>query len=114
MAEPAVVVKLARTVVHPEQAPKVFHKVLWARVGADFVLELGQADIQELRDALDAARATKANETQVKLWVTDRFTITPTTLLDLIRSTNEMARDMVKEKYLDQKSVVAAIEGKDG
>jgi hypothetical protein len=94
MTEPTIL-NVHRVLVHPELPPKTFHKLFWARVGNDMVLEVAHADLQDLREVLIEVR-DKKSERQATLFVTERYSMTPTTVIELLRTASDLARDLVK------------------
>lgn len=105
MEKKTVKIKARRAVLHPEKPPRIFNKLLWTRVGPEAVLDIGYYDLAEMRDALDKAKASPSTETEVTVYVTERLTITPISILDLLRVSSQLAREFVSEKMLDADDV---------
>jgi methionine synthase I (cobalamin-dependent) len=62
---------------------------MFARVGADILLEAGYFDLLELKEALEAARSTGL-ETEATLVVRHRLHLQPRVLRQLVTAANEI------------------------
>jgi hypothetical protein len=113
MAKPEVLkVAVNRVIANPEKPPGTFHKLLFTRVGSDSILEFAHMDLSQVRALLDDAKAKSASEIPVTLYVSQRYTMTPSSVIELLRVSHEMAKDLVNEKVLKQSDVQDALEGK--
>jgi hypothetical protein len=92
-------IKLRRHLVNPSVPPKPAHQFMWTRVGTDIVLEVGYFDLPELRTALQRAK-DKGQPAETSFYVTDRFTLTPTSVASLVQAGKDLARDMEQQRML--------------
>lgn len=115
MSDEAVKVSIRgiRHLLNPERSPSSFNKVLWTRIGSEAVIEIGFYDLPEMRDALQAAIDTPGKIVDVTVNVTDRFSISPGNLLDIIRAAGSLGRDFVREELLPPEAIDAAWRGDD-
>jgi hypothetical protein len=100
MKERAITVRPRRVVVRPEQPPGTFHKVLWTRLGKDLILEFAHMDLETVRLAMEDAETKGASEIDVTLFISQRYSMTPGSVIELLRSVTEVARDLVTEGLL--------------
>jgi hypothetical protein len=89
-------VKLRRIVVNPTKPPEAVHNFIWARSGAEFLLDVGYVD---LLDAHNAAKATlEGQEVEpIDLIVVHRLSLSPESLRRLSETVQAMMASLAEE-----------------
>ena len=113
MKERSITVRPRRVVTHPEHAPATFHKVLWTRLGTDLVLEFAHMDLETVRQAMEASGNKDSAEIDVTLYISQRYSMTPGAVIELLRTVREVSSDLVKEGLLKAEDVEAALKVKE-
>lgn len=78
--------------------PKAVDKFEYVRLGTTMVLEAGHFDIVQLRTAI----SDETQRTDVKLFVTNRFALTPDAALDLYEVAQFIYKDLKENGFLDK------------
>lgn len=112
MPEESVSLSMRRVVAHPELPPQTFSKVLWTRVGKDFVLEIAHWDLPELRDSIERAKKEVGLIPEVTIHISQRYSLSPDRVLELLSVCGQVAREFVKQELLQDAAVTQAYEGK--
>ena len=82
-----------RVLTNPGASPREIHTFNWTRIGSSVHLEASCFDFVELREALEKSRKGEKAE-PVKLFVVDRFSLTPEAAQILLRNAQEIVDDL--------------------
>lgn len=92
-------IALKRIVVDPAQPPEAAHAFVWARVGGQFLLEVGFFDMLEIHGAVTAARdEAKEEKESPSLIITRRYVLSPEAVSQLSETVDAMMKELPKLK----------------
>lgn len=104
MADKPLELKMNRVLVDSATPPKPINKIQWTRVSDSIVMEVGYFDLPELRHASNAAKEAAAEGQEppatVNLFITDRFTVTPSAAIQLKEDLDGLVADLRKNKMI--------------
>jgi hypothetical protein len=91
--------RLRRLIVEPARAPEAVHHFIWARLGGEFLLEVGHVDLLEAHNRVQAVKSGTTPD-PLDLIIIHRFSLSPESLVRLGEAVNAMLSSL-KEVKLD-------------